>query len=103
MNNIKQLFRTTLFTIALILLAGCSGAGKCPGTKGATCMMLSEVDRMIDSGEIDKFQERAKCKGLFCKKGMNKPLLTNDDVVKVKVIEPTEPVQYQEGDYLYVK
>lgn len=103
MNRIKQLFNILLFTVALISLAGCSGAGKCPGTKGASCKMLSEVDRMIDSGEIEKFQEREKCKGLFCKRGVSKPLLANDGVVKVKVMEPAQAVKYQEGDYLYVK
>ena len=97
---------------ALLILMGClsscavySTGFNCPDSKGARCVMLSEVDKRVDSGEIETVYLAKKCKGKACNKEMsNIPKTALNKVHKVK-IEPIgkEISEYHDGDDLYLK
>lgn len=60
-----------ILSIALISLSGCStypSRFQCGDAKGLGCTMLSEVDRQIDSGEIERIYEELplNCHGKTC-------------------------------------
>ncbi|WPY01743.1 hypothetical protein Trichorick_01661 (plasmid) [Candidatus Trichorickettsia mobilis] len=62
--------------ILMICLSSCavySTGFNCADSKGARCVMLSEVDRRVDSGEIETVYLDKKCKGKAC----NKEILIN--------------------------
>lgn len=61
-RTIAHLVTMTLLTA---LLTGCSGYSSkfaCGSSSGAKCIMIGDVDKMIDSGEIEEYHERRKCK-----------------------------------------
>lgn len=67
----KQLI---LITLLISSLSGCStykNGFSCGDAKGANCMSMDRVDRMISSGEIELFNENVrdtskKCRGKKC-------------------------------------
>ena len=104
---VKILNLIVILTLPLILssCAVYSTGFTCPDSKGAKCVMLSEVDTMVDSGEIETVYADKKCKGGKCKSDANVPQKALNEVHRIKV-EPasdSDDVQYRDGDYLYVK
>lgn len=82
MNNMT----TVTIAIAVItLLTGCSGYSSkfaCGSSHGAKCVMIGEIDKMIDSGEIEEYHINRKCKGnKKCLKVVNSPKL-NSNIIK---------------------
>ena len=67
--------------------------------------MLSEVDRRVDSGEIETVYLDKKCKGKACNKEINNvPKKALNQIHKVKIIDPEGHFnEYQDGDDLYLK
>ncbi len=64
-NQIKTVLTLTLF----FLTTSCSVYSSnfsCPDSKGAACVMLSDVNRMIDNGEIETFYKNKKCRSGKC-------------------------------------
>jgi hypothetical protein len=62
--------KAVLLILTSCLLCSCSvyrSNFTCPDSKGADCKMLSRVDQMIDSGEIETAYMSKKCKGGKCK------------------------------------
>ena len=107
LNIGKKMKQVGVFILPL-LLSSCavySTGFNCADSKGARCMMLSEVDRRVNSGEIETVYLDKKCKGRGCNKEMsNVPKKALDQVHKVK-IEPIEDAldEYQDGGDLYFK
>ena len=68
MMNIKS---KLLIVILLPLLTSCATYNSnfaCGDARGANCTSMDKVDRMISSGEIERFNEsRKKCRGRNCK------------------------------------
>ena len=59
MSTIK--FKPLITTCLLLILSGCStykSSFNCGDAKGAYCASMDRVDRMINSGEIERFNER---------------------------------------------
>ena len=55
-----------MMLISTTLLSSCaiySSGFHCPDSKGARCMMLSEVDKIVDSGEIETIYQNKKKRG----------------------------------------
>ena len=77
----------------------------CADSKGARCVMLSEVDARIDSGEIETVYLDKKCKGKACNKEIsNVPKKALNQIHKVKIIDRKDAVnEYEDGDDLYLK
>lgn len=94
--------------IMALLLTGCTYSGQfnCPDAKGARCVMLSEIDKQVNSGEIEKIYQVKKknCKLGTCD-DEEKPPLASQQIIKARLTEETEgqPVIYQQGEDLYVK
>ena len=90
------------------ILSSCSiysSGFNCPDSKGARCVMLSQVDKMVDSGEIETIYLDKQCKKGKCKEVVNVPKQRLQQVHKVK-IEPigNEPEDViEEDDNLYLK
>jgi len=77
----------------------------CADSKGARCVMLSEVDRRVDSGEIETVYLDKKCKGKACNKEIsNVPKKALNQIHKVKIIDTEDHFnEYQDGDNLYLE
>lgn len=97
-----------LMTI-LLLLSGCSAySGKfaCGDSKGANCVMLSEVDKRIDSGEIEENYKDKRCSGGRCKSNANLeawPTLKNNKTHKALIVDEESTPDLVEGHYLMLK
>ncbi len=94
--------------IASSMLSSCSTYStsfNCPDSKGARCSMLSEVDMMIDSGEIETVYLDKKCKKGKCQELANIPKKSLQQPYKVKIgnIEDETEDVIEEGDNLYLK
>jgi len=87
----------------LLLLSGCSsGYGTsfaCGDSKGANCMPMDKVDRLIASGEIERYtkEKEETCRGSRCKKGENAEIGKGDELpalatpkIKLETIEVQE-------------
>lgn len=66
-----------------IAISGCSTYGSsfgCGNSKGATCMPMDKVDRLIKSGEIERYTKtkNAKCRGRNCSKKNDSKILIDD-------------------------
>ena len=110
-NNVHK---NTLVKLAMSLmlssfLNGCSAySGKflCGDSLGAPCVMLSEIDKQINSGEIVEVYKDRKCNGSKCYKDRNistKAKLKDNKTHRALIIENKDEIDYREGDYLYVK
>lgn len=94
--------------ILMSCLSSCavySGSFNCGDSKGARCLMLSEVDKRVDSGEIETVYLDKKCKGKACNKEINNvPKKALNQIHKVKIIDREDAVnEYENGDDLYLK
>ncbi len=97
-----------LLAIMAALLAGCTYSGQfnCPDAKGARCVMLSEIDRQVNSGEIEKIYHSKKkgCKAGNCQDDEEKPPIASQQIIKARLTEEAkQQVIYQQGEELYVK
>ena len=104
----KQLASAVWLFIASSMLSSCSTYStsfNCPDSKGARCTMLSEVDKMIDSGEIETVYLDKKCKKGKCGELTNIPKKSLQQPYKVKIenIEDESEDVIEEGDNLYLK
>jgi hypothetical protein len=99
----------TLSLMALLLLSSCStysGKFACGDSKGANCVMLSEVDKRIDSGEIEEVYKEKKCSGDKCKsrsKEEAEPSLKSFENLRALIIEDKEESDQIEGQYIILK
>ena len=103
----KKMKQVCVFILPL-LLSSCavySTGFNCADSKGARCVMLSEVDRRVDSGEIETVYLDKKCKGKACNKEMsNVPKKALNQIHKVKITDTEDHLnEYQDGDDLYLK
>jgi hypothetical protein len=76
----KNQLITVMTLILPFVLQSCSvysSSFSCSDSKGAPCVMLSDVNRMIDSGEIKTVYQNKKCRTGKC-------ALENENVPKVK-------------------
>lgn len=70
----KKLAKIILLTLGFSALSGCSTYNSsfgCGDAKGASCMPIDKVDRLIASGEIEVFTnpgQGGKCRGRNCSK-----------------------------------
>lgn len=95
-----------LMLIILSMVSSCtvySTGFNCPDSKGARCVMLSQVDSMVDSGEIETVYLSKRCRGVECKKMMNVPKQKLSNAHKVKLEPLEESDVYQDGENLYLK
>jgi hypothetical protein len=91
----------------LVDLSSCavySSSFDCPDARGARCLMLSEVDKQIDSGEIETVYLAAKCKSKVCIQETNNiPEKALNQIRRVKIEAAEEGLEeYQDGDNLYL-
>lgn len=72
MNTTKKLGQTIIILLASFSVISCStypNKFKCGDARGLGCTMLHEVDKQIDSGQIEeayKAQNKDKCHGKTC-------------------------------------
>jgi hypothetical protein len=113
-NKCQQVTQLLVITLMMpILLSSCaiySAGFNCPDSQGARCMMLSEVDKRVDSGEIETVYLPKKCRGKSCKLESGNALQNNvpqkalNQIHKVKIMPaPDETSEYQDGDNLYLQ
>ena len=100
--------RITVLLILISCLSSCavySTGFNCADSKGARCVMLSEVDRRVDSGEIETVYLDKKCKGKACNKEIsNVPKKALNQTHKVKIIDIEDHLnERQDGDDLYLR
>jgi len=103
--RILNFISTLILPLILSSCAVYSTGFTCPDSKGAKCVMLSQVDAMVDSGEIETVYADKKCKGGKCKSSANIPQKALNEIRRIKV-EPAsniDDIQYKDGDYLYVR
>jgi hypothetical protein len=67
----KEINRKLVIAVLLPLLTSCatySSSFSCGDARGANCTSMDKVDAMIDSGEIERFDEgKNACRGRKCK------------------------------------
>lgn len=76
----RKYFRLLTVLVLPVLLQSCSiysSGFSCPEARGARCAMLSHVDNMIDSGEIETVYQNKKCRSGKCAS-------ENENIPKVK-------------------
>ena len=105
---VKRILQLVTILLLPILLSSCavySTGFTCPDSKGAKCVMLSQVDAMVDSGEIETVYADKKCKGGICKNAVNVPQKALNEIHRIKVESASDAsdIHYEDGDYLYVK
>ena len=76
--------------LASLILSGCSTYNTkfaCGDARGANCMSMDRVDRMISNGQIEEYtQQKQKCRGRKCK------TQRNSNVFGEEVLEKKESV-----------
>ena len=113
-KSIDNKIRLLGMVILISCLSSCavySTGFNCADSKGARCVMLSEVDRRVDSGEIETVYLDKKCKGKACNKEMsNVPKKALNQIHKVKTTDTEDHLneyeaepRTQDGDDLYLK
>ncbi len=67
-----------LALLVSLILSGCSTYNTkfaCGDARGANCMSMDRVDRMISNGQIEEYtQQKQKCRGRKCKAQRNSNL-----------------------------
>ncbi len=100
--------KPALSLVALLLLTSCStysGKFACGDSRGANCVMLSEVDKRIDSGEIEEIYKDKKCSGGKCKakaKEEAEPSLKSTQSHTALIIDDKDEPDRIEGNTLYL-
>lgn len=70
----KKFTKIILLTLGFSMVSGCSTYNSsfgCGDAKGASCMPIDKVDRLIASGEIETYTKEdrgGKCRGRNCSK-----------------------------------
>jgi hypothetical protein len=89
------------------MLSSCgtySSKFSCADARGMPCRMLSEVDKMVDSGEIEKVYSKSKCRfGRCLEENNNRPPLELEAEIKAKLQEEEKAKVRIEGEHPYVK
>jgi hypothetical protein len=75
----------------------------CPDARGGRCLMLSEIDAKVSSGEVGEFYKEKRCFGRHCGNGDSKPQIAGNRDLKAKITKDESPGEYLDGDDLYVK
>lgn len=87
---VKQI-KLTIYFFIIFCIAGCSTYSshfECPDARGLNCVMLSDVDAKVSSGEIEEVYKGSSCKGKNCKKDeFEKPDLVSDSNVNAEFKE----------------
>ncbi len=102
------MFKPLMSLVALLLLTSCStysGKFACGDSRGANCVMLSEVDKRIDSGEIEEVYKDKKCSGGKCKakaKEEAEPSLKSNQSHTALIIDDKDESDRIEGNTLYL-
>ena len=86
-----------LFSSALASCSSYSASFGCGDAKGAYCLPMDKVDKMVSSGEIERFtkeaERKSKCRGSGCvtpsnlAPGNQPPLLKKTGAPKVQFID----------------
>ncbi len=73
-----------LALLASLILSGCSTYNTkfaCGDARGANCMSMDRVDRMISNGLIEEYTEqKQKCRGRKCKAQKSGNVLGDDEL-----------------------
>lgn len=82
-----------IMILASSSLVGCktySSSFACGDAKGAKCVSMDRVDRMITSGEIERFNEERNCSGGGCKykNKRDKELSASMPIFTEQMVEP---------------
>ena len=89
----KQIITFIMTSYLLLLLSGCAtykSSFNCGDAKGAYCASMDHVDQMINSGEIENFNERRLNK---------KYKQTNNNILPLKTkVNPVEINSYEVED-----
>lgn len=99
--NLTLTFR--LLILSCLTLSSCatySTGFNCSGGRGANCVMLSEVDRRVTSGEIETVYFDKKCKSGRCKEVQDAPEQQfGTNPLKIELVEPAK-TDYQDEEYV---
>ena len=72
-------YKAVSLLLTSIVLSGCStysSSFSCGDARGANCMSMDRVDRMIANGEIENFTDKKKnCRGRKCKESQKNDVL----------------------------
>ncbi len=73
-----------LAMLASLFLSGCSTYNTkfaCGDARGANCMSMDRVDRMISNGQIEEYtQQKQKCRGRKCKAQRNSNVFGEEEL-----------------------
>ena len=75
-QNLRVTFRLLISFSLALTLSSCavySAGFNCSGGRGAKCVMLSDIDQKISSGEIETVYSDKKCKSGRCKEAKDTP------------------------------
>jgi hypothetical protein len=95
-----RLLALSCLTLGLSSCATYSTGFNCSGGRGANCVMLSEVDRRVTSGEIETVYFDKKCKSGRCKEAQDTPQQQfGTNPLKIELVEPAK-TDYQDEEYV---
>ena len=89
--------------VCCLLTSGCSAYSSrfaCPDSKGAPCLMMSEIERMVQTGEIERYHHSKK---YLKNKYKYFPEEGNKELLKIKTKEVEAETEFCDEGYLYVK
>jgi hypothetical protein len=96
-------FRLIALSSLSIILSSCATYAtgfNCSGGRGANCVMLSEVDQKVTSGEIETVYFNKKCKSGRCKEVGDTPEQQfGTHQAKIELVEPVT-TKYQDEEYV---
>jgi hypothetical protein len=101
MNIIYRMYKTVTILLIAFSITSCStypNKFKCDDARGLGCTMLNEVDKQIDSGQINEAYKKKKCSGRSCKNETlddGLVLKTEDKAVKYEDEQITPPLDEQ--------
>ena len=101
MNIIYRMYKTVTILLIAFSITSCStypNKFKCDDARGLGCTMLSEIDKQIDSGQINEAYKKKKCKGRNCKnESLDEGLIlkTEDKALKYEDEQITPPLDEQ--------
>lgn len=79
----KRMSNLIIMIVISLIITGCSTYGSsfgCGDSKGASCMPMDKVDRLIKNGEIERYTKlgNAKCRGRNCSRKNDSKILQED-------------------------